>query len=94
MSDKSESLDGESDESCFVFSDAFSFYRFLILYFLYLLSSAKSDSFLLVDFLHFISLDESDLLDGRSDDDVLTPGPLVRALFLFDLTISLVVSVA
>ena len=37
--------------------------------FLYLLSSAKSDSFLLLDFMHLLSLDESDLPDDEYAND-------------------------
>ena len=53
MSDKSELLEGESDESCFLCFRCFS-----------LLSRC-----LLFDFLYFLSSDESDSLDDESDDD-------------------------
>ena len=53
MSDESKSLDNESDDSCFV-----SFLRFFFL-----------SRLLLLDFLYFLSSDESDSLYDESDDD-------------------------
>ena len=75
--------------------DDFIFYlRFLILDFLYLLSSAKSAVFLLRDILHFLSLDESDSLDGESDDDRSDSGSSGTCYFIFFLMIPLVMLVA
>ena len=51
--DKSESLDKESDDSCFL-----NFQLFLLL-----------SRPLLLDFLYLLSLEESDLLDDESEND-------------------------
>ena len=52
-----------------MFPKIFLLLSFLLLDFLYLLSSAESDSFLLIYFLHFLSSEESGLLDDESNDD-------------------------
>ena len=67
---ESESLDDESDESCFMRFWHFLFLlRPLLLNFLYLLSLDESDLLLLLDLMHFLLWDESYSLHYESDDD-------------------------
>ena len=51
------------------FRNFFFLSRFLLLDYLYLLSSYESDSFLLLYLLFFLSSEESYFLDDESDDD-------------------------
>ena len=50
---------------------------------LYLLSFDKSDVFLLLDLLHFLSSDESDSLGDESDDDGSESGSAGMCTFPF-----------
>ena len=76
-------LDDESDESCF-FSQRFVFlWHSLVFYFLYSLSSTKSDSLLLIYLLHFLSLEESDSLGDESENDGCEPGSAGTCTFPF-----------
>ena len=68
-SEKSELLNDKSDKSSlFCFQLYFFLLRFLLLDFLFFLSSSKSDSSLLLDLLQLLSSNESDLIDDESDD--------------------------
>ena len=81
MSDESEFLDGESDESCFL--------SFLRLFFL--------SRLFLFDLLELMSFGELDLLDDESDDDGFgsgSPSPWSSQFFYYKYIVSVGESVS
>ena len=57
--------------------------RFFVLDFLYFLSSAKSESLLIIDFLQFLLFDQSDFLEDESNNEGSDSGSAGTYDFLF-----------